>query len=403
MGAARTRGWVRTSVIAGATCAAAAIGTAHAADDASTFQEVSRAIYVAPMLTLTIPDDSRENEKGIGGTLSIGTRLTDFLAIEATGYYNKLNDEADLVPNSPTEMVGYGGNLLLFPFSGGLSNVFGIVGAQKLDVTEHPAIDGASNPILVDYDSTVYEAGVGVLSAINLFGNPAAVRFEIRYRLDPHDQTDLGTGGEDQFSDGIINLGLMVPLFKGKEEAPPPPPPPPPVVVPVVEPPPPADTDGDGVTDDLDQCPETPAGTEVDEVGCPLPPPCESPADGQKGDLRGCKAGDVVVLHGVNFEFDKAALTANAKTLLDLTAEALAEAPAIKVEVGGHTDAKGADAYNQKLSERRAQAVVDYLAGKGIDPARMRATGYGESRPVADNETEEGREQNRRVELTVEE
>jgi len=107
------------------------------------------------------------------------------------------------------------------------------------------------------------------------------------------------------------------------------------------------------------------------------------------------------VLQGVTFEFNQARLTANAKTILDGVADALTARAEIRVEVGGHTDSRGSDSYNQKLSENRAQSVMQYLIGKGIDAGRMSAKGYGESHPVADNETDDGRELNRRVELKI--
>ena len=81
--------------------------------------------------------------------------------------------------------------------------------------------------------------------------------------------------------------------------------------------------------------------------------------------------------------------------------EALATAASTNVEIGGHTDAKGSDDYNQRLSDRRACSVGRYLKGKGIEEGRMTPVGYGESKPIADNETDEGREQNRRVELRI--
>ena len=75
--------------------------------------------------------------------------------------------------------------------------------------------------------------------------------------------------------------------------------------------------------------------------------------------------------------------------------------PSRSVSVEGHTDATGADAYNQSLSERRAHAVLDYLAGKGVDASRLSAQGFGEGAPIAPNETREGRTLNRRVELRL--
>jgi OOP family OmpA-OmpF porin len=107
------------------------------------------------------------------------------------------------------------------------------------------------------------------------------------------------------------------------------------------------------------------------------------------------------VLRGVNFEFNKDVLTINAKTLLDQVADALLARTDIKFEIGGHTDAKGTDDYNQSLSERRAASVKSYLVGRGVDAGRITSRGYGESVPIGDNATEEGAALNRRVELKV--
>lgn len=108
------------------------------------------------------------------------------------------------------------------------------------------------------------------------------------------------------------------------------------------------------------------------------------------------KAMDIQTL----FDFDSAELSAKAKSDLDKVYEYLST-NIIKVEVGGHTDSMGADEYNKDLSLRRAQAVVNYLTGKGIAANRLTAVGYGEEKPVANNDTEEGRQQNRRIEFKV--
>lgn len=119
------------------------------------------------------------------------------------------------------------------------------------------------------------------------------------------------------------------------------------------------------------------------------------------GGLAGCKTGDVVVLRGVNFEFDKAALTANAKTLLDDVIKELKSRPDLKVEIAGHTDGMGTDEYNAKLSSERADSVEEYLVAGGIAKELLSARGYGEGAPIASNDTDEGRELNRRVEMKV--
>jgi OOP family OmpA-OmpF porin len=108
-----------------------------------------------------------------------------------------------------------------------------------------------------------------------------------------------------------------------------------------------------------------------------------------------------IVLRGVHFDFDKAEVRPEGGVILAAGAEALRGNRDVLVEVAGHTDSIGPEAYNQQLSERRARAVADYLETQGIDRARLRVVGYGEARPVASNDTEEGRAQNRRVELTI--
>jgi OmpA-OmpF porin, OOP family len=375
-------------------------GGAHAQSDtpARVIENMGRPVYVAPMISFTVDDSARKTKVGYGGTLALGTRLFSFAAIEAQAYYTKFNDEGEVFEGARTEATGYGGNLLLFPLPGALRNLFLLAGASYNDVRKHPFTTG--NTVgLADYDSTVYDAGLGYLANFALFGNPAALRIEARYRLDEHDEPGLGDGSEDKFADGVISAGVMFPLFYSPPPPPPPPPAPEPEPVQVVAV---ADSDGDGVLDDVDQCPGTPTGTEVDATGCPIPEPACIPS-GQNGepDLRGCTSGDVVVLRGVTFEFDSAQLTPAATVVLDQVAGALDAAPDIAVEVGGHTDSRGADAYNQRLSEQRAASVRDYLMQRGVDGQRLSASGYGETRPVADNANEEGREQNRRVELTV--
>ena len=165
--------------------------------------------------------------------------------------------------------------------------------------------------------------------------------------------------------------------------APPPPPPkpspPPPKPSPPPPPPPPKDSDGDGVTDDRDQCPNTPKGATVDARGCWV-------YSGKEG---------------VFFEFGKADIKADFYPLLDEAAEILKKNPTIKVEIQGHTDNMGSEAFNQTLSENRANAVKEYLGGKGVSEDRLTTKGYNFSKPVASNDTEQGRAQNRRVEFTI--
>jgi hypothetical protein len=107
------------------------------------------------------------------------------------------------------------------------------------------------------------------------------------------------------------------------------------------------------------------------------------------------------VLDNCNFDFGKATLQESAYTVLDELVAYLKRKEDDRIEIGGHTDNVGNAASNQKLSLDRANAVKDYLIGKGIDPARLTTKGYGMTQPIADNKTESGRAENRRTEVTI--
>ncbi|MFQ5677829.1 MAG: OmpA family protein [Gemmatimonadota bacterium] len=182
------------------------------------------------------------------------------------------------------------------------------------------------------------------------------------------------------------------------------------------------DSDGDGVANGLDRCPDTPAGLPVDGSGCPRDgdgdgvfdgrDQCPGTPAGARVDEDGCPLSEVeealretgrLVLRNVHFDFNRATLQAESGPILDEVGQALVRAADLRVEIQGHTDAVGDAGYNQGLSERRAQAVRAYLMEHfpSIDPGRLVARGYGETRPVATNRTEEGRRENRRVEFVV--
>ena len=169
----------------------------------------------------------------------------------------------------------------------------------------------------------------------------------------------------------------------------------------------PNDEDGDGVSDVEDFCQYTPEGVKVDRRGCAL----DSDGDGvpdHRDSCPGTPAGAVVntdgctikivSLSGVNFAFDSANLTSDAKSILDNAAHTINSRSATSITVEGHTDSNGPDDYNQGLSERRANSVKNYLASKGVSSS-ITAVGKGESNPVASNDTREGRAENRRVDV----
>ena len=183
------------------------------------------------------------------------------------------------------------------------------------------------------------------------------------YRLLDYDiEVENGNGFDGAFEGPIIGIGGTFGGTSGRmmREAAKPAPAPAPVVASAPPPPPPApppapkDTDGDGVVDHIDKCPSTARGEKVDPVGC---------AYNVQLDVR--------------FETNSATLTQDSSAELDRLVEALNSTPTLSVIVEGHTDSTGSDAYNKSLSQRRAQAVVDYLSSHGVNANRLRCAGSG--------------------------
>ncbi|USU04063.1 OmpA family protein [Sphingomonadaceae bacterium OTU29MARTA1] len=121
-------------------------------------------------------------------------------------------------------------------------------------------------------------------------------------------------------------------------------------------------------------------------------------------DVQVTREGDNLVLNipsGITFAYDSADVQPQFRRTLDQVADTLSQYNQTYIDVYGHTDSTGSDAYNQTLSERRATAVADYLAGRGVQPARIGTRGFGESQPIASNDTDAGRAANRRVEVKI--
>ena len=176
------------------------------------------------------------------------------------------------------------------------------------------------------------------------------------------------------------------------------------------------DSDGDGVVDGVDACPNTPAGVAVDSRGCPLDSDgdgvtddkdeCPNTPRGTRVDDRGCPEvveEPVTFNLTVEFAFDSAEINEIGVQELFRAIRFLREHPSTDAVVEGHTDSRGDEAYNQGLSERRAGAVRQAIVNSGIDASRLTVRGFGESRPAATNDTEDGRQQNRRVTIVVDE
>ena len=224
--------------------------------------------------------------------------------------------------------------------------------------------------------------GVGLQGDLGRVG----IRTELAYRADADDDSvgalwtdDNHDDGEDWFGDVLASVGIVIPL--GPEASAPPPAAPQAPSATCAD----MDSDGDGVNDCDDKCPGSQAGQTIGPDGCPVQV--------------------AIDLKGVNFDFDKSTLRPDAVAILDEAVGILQRYPDLRVEVGGHTDLCGSDAYNQSLSERRARAVYDYLTGKGIDAGRLVGpVGYGESRPLEQTEQTNPAcrsETNRRTELNV--
>jgi outer membrane protein OmpA-like peptidoglycan-associated protein len=231
---------------------------------------------------------------------------------------------------------------------------------------------------------------------------------------------DESVPDEDALLDFHLRLGVHVPLGFLSGPAAPPVEPAPECPVRVVDPVTGAsncsvDSDKDGVDDGTDLCPGTPTGTAVDTNGCAVGGTVDSDGDGVIDEVdacpespvgmvvdgTGCLIEQTVTLRGVRFEPGSARLTADARLALDEVARTLKNQRSLAVEISGHTDSQGNDDFNLLLSQQRAESVRQHLIGRGVAPERLTAVGMGETLPVAPNDSEEGRERNRRVEFKV--
>ncbi|OGF22919.1 MAG: hypothetical protein A2V63_09570 [Candidatus Eisenbacteria bacterium RBG_19FT_COMBO_70_11] len=155
------------------------------------------------------------------------------------------------------------------------------------------------------------------------------------------------------------------------------------------------DSDGDGVCDGLDKCPDTPTGAKVNRDGCP-------PTEVEKRETELLDTGQIR-LQDVNFETAKSNILPESYPALDAVGQVLSKWPQLKIEIGGHTDSRGSDAYNLGLSHRRADAVRAYLLQHfpRLEASQLTTKGFGESKPLVTNTSPENLAQNRRVEFTV--
>jgi OOP family OmpA-OmpF porin len=394
--------------------------------------------YVAPQINALWLDDDRVADDDAGVTLSLGK----VLSANWDAQLSLFGSEHDRAGSDKLELQGFGVSLNRVFYRDGRVNPFLTFGLAKVNSILKPGVDESTL-------SALYGAGVLIdLGQVRSDGSLFQLRGDLGARRGL--SSDNGVG---QAVDYVAGLGFQY-SFGGAP------------VRRVV------DSDGDGVNDDADQCPGTPAGTAVDAKGCPLPldddgdgvtndadkcpntpagarvdaTGCEPDADGDgvadsrdqcpntppgakvddkgceldgdadgvvdsqdkcpdtpKGDrvdATGCSFKDEIKLPGVVFETNSADLKPESIPVLEGALATLKRYPDLRIEVAGHTDSRGSDAYNLDLSARRAATVLKFLQDGGVSNA-LKSRGYGERQPIASNTTDDGRQQNRRVVLRV--
>ncbi len=348
---------------------------------AASAQEFDDRWYLTGSAGFNFQDNDRTTNDAPFATLGLGKFISPNWSLDGELNYQNPNFDA----NQDQNWSQYGISLDLrrhFIQEGRGWNPYLLAGLgyQKSEEEYHTLAGG-----LEDRKDGNFAAKVGV-GLQTTFEKRVAVRAELAYRADFDDQSireyDTDRSKKDWFGDVLASVGVVIPLGPAPVAAVAPPPAP---VAPSCAD---LDDDGDGVNNCDDKCPNSQPGQTIGPDGCPVPVSID--------------------LKGVNFDFDKSTLRPDAVAILSEATEILKRYPDLRVEVAGHTDSKGTDAYNQKLSERRAKAVYDYLTTNGVSAARLQGPiGYGESRPIAPNtnpdgsDNPEGRAKNRRTELNV--
>jgi len=325
------------SGLIGTGLALAGVLPAHADD-------VAMRPYISESLMYTFADDSRHSDGGIGGMLGGGVPINRLINLELDGGYSHFNHNDDVGSEPWQEYIAKLDTQFFYSRDPAFAPYFGVgLGYAK----EQLKTIGNEGAFMAD-------AGVGAIHYFKIFNTDFGVRGDVRYRWVDTESSKFPGRGVSTIGEPVISLGLLIPLAFGGTAA----------VAPEV-----------------------------------LPPPPVVPQQQPSGLSANHRFEDV------HFAFDKYSLTEYAQSSLDgdvTTINKLSGSfPSLKVDISGHTDWIGTDAYNQALSERRATAVKDYLVRKGIDAGRIRTYAYGESQPVAPNTTAEGRALNRRAEIST--
>mgnify|MGYP001584419426 CR=1 FL=1 len=334
--------------------------------------------YIVGSGVYEINDSARNSDNGIGGQLTFGVPLQlENGAIEISYYDVGRERGLDGRDDYQTAlMVNY-------------VHDFGAFGLFKPFVTA--GIGGVQEDVLGEKHTHLgLNAGFGTLISLPWYG--LAVRAEAN-AIGQDNNKRSGPANNDILVDYRVLLGLQVPLMwagaaiasdvPGPAEA---------CELAIVDPLTgrrdcAADSDHDGVGDGVDQCPATAPGTAVNDVGCSAvsaPPPVA-----------------LTEPESVYFASDVAIIDESSKAKLDAAARYLASDPAARIEIAGHADNRGTEAYNIVLASQRAEAVRQYLLGKGVESGRLTTIAYGEFKPLASNRTEQGRGLNRTAQFRI--
>ena len=303
--------------------------------------------YVAPFASYVQTGGDRRAADGWGGGLGVGKIIDKHFNAELRGFYQGFGGD-----NGPWDLAGGTADMQYYFFRDKFSP-YAVVGLGAMNTC-------ASANCGVGF---IGEAGLGVSYEVT---DNLLIRSDVRYRynnnLNAHVQP-----GTDEFHDMTVNLGVVIPFGEKPKYV-------------------------------------AKAETRIAPapvVAAPTPPadPCHGKKafKGGKVDANGCPVK--LVLNGQHFKYDSAELGLNAKEILDGVAQDLKnDAAKEAIEVQGHTSSEGSNEYNMRLSQRRAHSVVEYLKMKGVTN-KLISKGYGETQPIADNSTEAGKSENRRVEL----
>lgn len=321
---------------------------AHAMDDR---------LYLAPSVNYTFSDSERHADDDWGLGFALGKPITPNLNMELSLTGSSLDFKTG---SGGYDLVGLGVDALYLFNRDARLTPYGVLGLGVLR-TDIPGADDTG---------LMANAGLGLMTRLS---DNLSLRGDVRYRWDGNAAKAFG---ENSFGDVVVSLGLTYALGQKARPAPTPTP-----VAQLAPEPAPA---------------PVPAPAPAPE---PVAPAVKTP---QAAQLERSKPGDVIViLEGVNFEFDSDRLRPDAIVILDEAVTVLNRRKDINMDIVGHTCSIGTAQYNQGLSERRARSVYDYLVNHGIASERLTTQGYGETRPAHSNATREGRAKNRRVELHI--